>query len=254
MGYRLWHSESNKVIRSSHVIFNESKMHKKPIQEVEYRRVTFEGVALEPHKPSDAPFTSNVPIDRAKSSSQPLSRFARWSHPPERFVPGLDYILLTDSDEPSCYTEAMQMDESDKWEQAMQSEYDSIVGNETWDLVDLPEGKHALPCKWVYKKKFTSNDPKPKYKARLVANGFKYQHGVDVDEIFFPVLKMTTLRIVLRLVAIEDMEMDVKTTFLHGDLEEDVYMKQLEGFEQSVQEDLVCRLNKALSGLKQGSQ
>ena len=149
------------------------------------------------------------------------------------------------------------MDESDKWEQAMQSEYDSIIGNETWDLVDLPEGKHALPCKWVYKKKFTSNDPKPKYKARLVAKGFKQQHGVDFDEIFSPVVKMTTLQIVLGLVAIEDMElvqMDVKIAFLHGDLEEDVYMKQPEGFEQPGQEELVCKLNKVLYGLKQGSR
>ena len=172
-------------------------------------------------------------------------------------MPGLDYVLLTDSGEPSCYNEAMQMDDSVKWEQAMQSEYDSIVGNDTWDLIDLPDGKQALPCKWVYKKKFTSDDPEPKYKARLVAKGFKQQHGVDFDEIFSPVVKMTTLRTVLGLVAIEDMElvqMDVKTAFLHGDLEEDVYMKQPEGFEQPGQEELVCKLNKALYGLKQGSR
>ena len=179
------------------------------------------------------------------------------SNPPDCYVPSLSYVLLTDSGEPSCYTEAMQMDDCVKWEQAMQSEYDSIVGNDTWDLIDLPDGKQALPCKWVYKKKFTSDDPEPKYKARLVAKGFKQQHGVDFDEIFSPVVKMTTLRTVLGLVAIEDMElvqMDVKTAFLHGDLEEDVYMKQPEGFEQPGQEELVCKLNKALYGLKQGSR
>ena len=65
------------------------------------------------------------------------------------------------------------MDDSVKWEQAMQSEYNSIVANETWDLVELPKGKNALPCKWVYKKKYTAEDPEPKYKARLVAKGFK---------------------------------------------------------------------------------
>ena len=97
MGYRLWHPKSNKVIRSSHVIFNESKMHKKPIQEVEYKRVTFEDVASEPQKPSDAPSTSNVPTNRAESNSQPLRRSAISSHPPERFVPRLDYVLLMDS-------------------------------------------------------------------------------------------------------------------------------------------------------------
>ncbi|MCO5549289.1 hypothetical protein L7F22_002757 [Adiantum nelumboides] len=135
--------------------------------------------------------------------------------------------MLTDCGEPSCYREAIQMDDKVKWEQAMQSEYDSIVGNETWNLVDLPEGKQALPCKWVYKKKFTSDDPNPKYKARLVAKGFKQQHGVDFDEIFSSVVKMTTLRTVLGLLAIEDMElvqMDVKIAFFRGDLEEDVYV------------------------------
>ena len=179
------------------------------------------------------------------------------SHPPDCFVPSLNYVLLTDSNEPSCYAKAMQMDDCVKWEQAMQSKYDSIAGNDTWDLVKLLEGKNPLPCKCVYKKKFTSNDLAPKYKARLVAKGFKQQHGVDFDEIFSPVVKMTTLRTVLGLVKIEDMElvqMDVKTAFLHGDLEEDVYMAQPKGYEQLGKEQLACKLNKALYGLKQGSR
>ncbi|MCO5602566.1 hypothetical protein L7F22_056700 [Adiantum nelumboides] len=116
----------------------------------------------------------------------------------------------------------------------MQSEYNSILANETWELTELPEGKTTLPCKWVYKKKYTAKSPEPKYKTRLVAKGLKQKKGIDFDEIFSPVVKMTTLRLVLGLVAIEDMElfqMDVKTAFLHRDLDEDVYMKQPEGFE-----------------------
>ncbi|MCO5569629.1 hypothetical protein L7F22_023345 [Adiantum nelumboides] len=119
------------------------------------------------------------------------------------------------------------MDDSVKWEQAMQSEYNLIIANETWELTKLPQGKQALPCKWVFKKKYTIEDPNPKYKARLVAKGFKQKKGVDFDEIFSPVVKMTTLRLVLGLVATEYLElneMDVKMAFLHGDLEEDVYM------------------------------
>ncbi|MCO5599975.1 hypothetical protein L7F22_054082 [Adiantum nelumboides] len=126
------------------------------------------------------------------------------------------------------------MDDSVKWEQAMQSEYNSIIANETWELTELPQGKQALPCKWVYKKKYTTEDPELKYKARLVAKDFKQKKGVDFDEIFSPVVKMTTLRLVLGLVATEDLElnqMDVKTAFLHGDLEKDIYMVQPEGFE-----------------------
>ncbi|MCO5557235.1 hypothetical protein L7F22_010796 [Adiantum nelumboides] len=116
----------------------------------------------------------------------------------------------------------------------MQSKYNSILANETWEMIEFLEGKTALPCKWVYKKKYTANDPKPKYKARLVAKGFKQKKDVDFDEIFSPIVKMITLCLVFGLIAIENMElvqMDVKTTFLHGDLDEDVYMKWSKGFE-----------------------
>ncbi|MCO5572313.1 hypothetical protein L7F22_026066 [Adiantum nelumboides] len=122
----------------------------------------------------------------------------------------------------------MMADGKLKWEQAMQSEYTLIVADDTWDLVGLPKNPKALHCKWVYKKNFTLGDPNPKYKARLVAKGFKQEKGVNFDEIFLPVVKMTILRTILGLVAIEDMElvqMDVKTTFLHGDLDEEVYMQ-----------------------------
>ncbi|MCO5557459.1 hypothetical protein L7F22_011024 [Adiantum nelumboides] len=153
------------------------------------------------------------------------------------------------------------MDDSVKWEQAMQLEYNSIIANETWELIELPQGKQVLPCKWVYKKRYMTEDPEPKYKARLVANGFKQKKGVDFNEIFFLVVKMTTLRLVLGLVATEDLElnqMDVKMTFLHGNLEEDVYMVQAEGFEMESKKPkrakLVCKLCKALYGLKQGSR
>ncbi|MCO5551501.1 hypothetical protein L7F22_005005 [Adiantum nelumboides] len=127
------------------------------------------------------------------------------------------------------------MEDSVKWEQAMQSGYNSFIVNETWKLTELPQGKQPLPCKWVYKKKYTTEDPGPKYKVRLVAKGFKQKKGVDFDEIFSPVVKMITLHLVLGLVATEDLElnqMDVKTTFLHGDLEEDVYRVQPKGFER----------------------
>ena len=88
----------------------------------------------------------------------------------------------------------------------MESEMDSLRKNDTWDLVSLPREKHALLCKWVYKLKVTG-DAVSKYKARSVAKGFKQENGVDFDEIFSPVMKMTTLRCVLGLVAKDDMEL-----------------------------------------------
>ena len=117
----------------------------------------------------------------------------------------------------------------------------------------MPAGKTILPCKWVYWLKVTPN-AKTTHKARLVAKGFKQEHGVDFDEIFSPVVKMTTLQTLLALVASQDMElvqMDVKTTFLHGDLHEEIYMQQPEGFEVKGKEKLVCKLKKSLYGLKQ---
>ena len=156
----------------------------------------------------------------------------RWSTrdrcPPDRFQPSMHYVLVTHAGEPFTYDEAMHRGDSHSWERAMQSEIDSLHKNETWDLVSLPKGKKALPCKWVYKLKSTPGHPKPAYKARLVAKGFKQEHGVDFDEVFSPVVKMTTLRLVLALVAQFDLDlyqMDVKTAFLHGDLHDEIYME-----------------------------
>ena len=126
--------------------------------------------------------------------------------------------------------------------------------NMTWDLVALPKGKKALPCKWVYKLNSIPGHPKPAYKARLVVKGFKQEHGVDFDEVFSPVVKMTTLRLVLALVAQLDLylyQMDVKTAFLHGDLHDEIYMEQPKGFAEHGREHLVCKLKKSLYGFKQ---
>ena len=109
----------------------------------------------------------------------------------------------------------------------------SIRANKTWDLVELPKNRCALPCKWVYRLKEMSDSTNPMYKARLVAKGFRQEYGVDFDEIFSPIVKMTTLRLMLSVVAADNLELiqlDVKTAFLHGDLQEEIYMEQLKGF------------------------
>jgi hypothetical protein len=135
---------------------------------------------------------------------------------------------LTDSGEPECYEEAMQVDTKRKWEQSMKEEMDSLVNNHTWDLVQFPVGKRALKNKWVYKLKEEDGGEKW-YKARLVVKGFAQKKGIDFDEIFSPIVKITLIRTNFSLVAIEDFhleQLDVKTTFLHGDLEEEIYMQQ----------------------------
>ena len=130
----------------------------------------------------------------------------------------------------------------------------SIHANGTWDLVELPKNRKALPCRWVFRLKRTIDSPSPKYKARIVAKGFRQEYGVHFDEVFFPVVKMTTLRFLLGVVAAENLELhqlDLKTAFLYGDLDEEVYMEQLQGFATPSLGHLVCRLRKSLHGLKQ---
>ena len=115
----------------------------------------------------------------------------------------------------------------------MEEEMDSLMHNQTWDLVKFPAGKTTLQNKWVYRLK-EEDGGKQRYKARLVLKGFSQKKGIDFDEIFSLVVKMTSVRTILSLVAAEDLhleKLDVKTTFLHGDLEEEIYMQQPKGYE-----------------------
>jgi hypothetical protein len=139
----------------------------------------------------------------------------------------LYYLLLTDSSESECYEEEMQVDTKNKWEKGMKEEMDSLVNNQTWDLVQLLAQKRALQNKWVYKLK-EEHGGKKWYKARLVAKGFAQNKGIEFDEILSPFVKMTSIMIILSLLAVEDLhleQLDVKTTFLHRDLEEEIYMQ-----------------------------
>ena len=111
---------------------------------------------------------------------------------------------------------------------------ESLHRNKTWVLVKPPKDKKIVGCKWVFKRKESSpGDEGVKYKARLVAKGYSQVPGVDFNEVFSPVVKHCSIRVLLALVAMFDLELeqlDVKTAFLHGDLEELIYMQQPEGF------------------------
>ena len=117
--------------------------------------------------------------------------------------------------------------DSDRWLQAMESEIDSMYVNQVWNLVDAPEGVNPIGCKWIYKKKIGADGQVETYKARLVAKGFRQRQGVHYDETFSPVAMLKSIRIMLSITAYHDYEiwqMDVKTAFLNGSLEEEVYM------------------------------
>ncbi|KAL6336690.1 hypothetical protein AAG906_036004 [Vitis piasezkii] len=157
-------------------------------------------------------------------------------------------------EEHESYVEAMKDENKMKWVDAMRDEMESLHENHSFELVKLPKGKRALKNRWVYRVKQEEHTSQPRYKARLVVKGFNQKKGIDFDEIFSPVVKMSSIRVVLGLAASLDLEiqqMDVKTAFLHGDLDKEIYMEQPEGFVLKGKEDYVCKLKKSLYGLKQ---
>ncbi|KXJ62354.1 hypothetical protein RP20_CCG018999 [Aedes albopictus] len=129
--------------------------------------------------------------------------------------------------------------------------------NGTWKLVDPPPGRKPVGCKWVYKIKRNAAGEAVKYKARLVAQGFNQKYGQDYDEVFAPVIKQTTLRTLLAIASKRNLilkHFDVKTAYLYGTLEEELYMRQPGGFEVAGQERKVCKLVKSIYGLKQSAR
>ncbi|KAG8486257.1 hypothetical protein CXB51_019640 [Gossypium anomalum] len=134
----------------------------------------------------------------------------------------------------------------------------SLHKNRTWELVTLPKGKKEIGCKWVYAKKegFPGKN-EIRYKARLVAKVYVQKEGIDYNEVFSLVVKHSSIRFLLALVAQYDLELvqlDVKPVFLHSDLEEEIYMTQPDGFKVANKENWVCKLTKSLYGLKQSSR
>src|SRR3954471_22941781 len=155
------------------------------------------------------------------------------------------------------YKEAMEGPESEKWLEAMKSEIDSMYTNKVWTLVDIPEDRMAVENEWIFKKKNDSDGNVSIYKARLVAKGLRQIQGVDYEETFSPVAMIKSIRILLAIAAYHDYEiwqMDVKTAFLNGNLTEDVYMSQPEGFVDPKNKGKICKLLKSIYGLKQASR
>lgn len=157
--------------------------------------------------------------------------------------------------DPITLFEAQQRPDWMQWKTAIDSEYDSLIKNKTWILCDLPKDRKPIGCKWVFKLKHKANGEIDKYKARLVAKGYSQKAGFDYNETYAPVAKLTTLRILLSIAVHFDMEihqMDVKCAFLNGQLNEDIFMIQPEGFIKD--KTKVCKLQRSIYGLKQASR
>ncbi|GAQ93484.1 hypothetical protein KFL_015700010 [Klebsormidium nitens] len=155
--------------------------------------------------------------------------------------------------EPKTLEEALSSPEAELWREALEEEFASLQENQTWELCDPPPGVKPIPCKWAFKLKKDENGNVDRFKARLVIKGFKQKKGVDYDEVFAPVSRHVTLRSLLAVAAAENLEvdqLDIKTAFLNGDLEEEIWMEQPELFETG-EKQTACLLKKSLYGLKQ---
>ena len=198
---------------------------------------------------SDAP----DPVLPSSNDPPPVRRSSRNSKPPDRYGytnPVAMSTTLSPISIPTCYKQAM---EHECWQQAMETELQALAENHTWDVVSLPPNVKPIGSKWVYSMKLKSDGSLDRYKARLVALGNKQEYGINYEETFAPVAKMTTVRTILAVASSKSWplhQMDVKNAFLNGDLKEEIYMKLPHGMAW-IAPNKVCRLRRTLYGLRQ---
>jgi len=150
--------------------------------------------------------------------------------------------------EPRSYKQALHGPQSDRCRGAAILEYNTLIENRTWEIVDLPEEQKAIGSGWVFKVKHNQDGFIEHFKACLVAKGYSQCPGLDYNESFSPTFRLATLRIIMALAAVEDLELhsvDITSAFTNGDLDEEIYMKQPEGFHIG-SSSKVCRLRKSL--------
>ena len=251
-GYKLWNSKTRKVVYSRDVVFREAKdVFKHEVIPKEPEKIEFE------LKEDESDSTTEEDSEDEEPQTPALRRSVRERRQPERYSPSAfcsGFALTITNDEPRTVREAVDSEDGKLWKEAMVDEMASLHKNDAWDLVELPAARKPIGSKWVFKKKMNVEGKVEKYKARLVAKGYSQVPGIDFGDIFSPVAKVTSIRLLLSVAAAFDFKvekMDVKTSFLYGDLEEEIYMKQPKGFMVKGKKELVCRLKKSLYGLKQ---
>lgn len=276
-GYRLFDPERSRVVHSRDVIFNERERGRADFDESVHKpdrcvellipdeeEMTDTADAVPNPGPAEIPVSAAVPKcepvpDIPAEAEQVLEpkddsrRPVRNPKPVVRLTSDRlgEWTSVSEVREPLSVKQAL---ESTEWRSAMQKEMDSLRSNDVWELVPLPEGRKAIGSKWVFKVKQKPDGSVERYKARLVAQGFAQRYGLDYDQTFSPVVRFESFRTILAISTKEELtihQMDVNTAFLNGELEEEVYLKQPEAFEEEGKSHLVCKLKRSLYGLKQ---
>jgi transposase InsO family protein len=268
-GYRCYDPVSRRLRISRHVVFWEHRLFHEvgkfnmpysppfttlleiPLSPTPTSNVLPESTSLKQQSSDDLDPASPTSPSSVPSEDPPLDlrRSTRVRSLPSHLQDFHCFHALATLHEPHSFREAST---NPLWQAAMKEELDALHKNNTWDLVDLPPGKSVVRCKWVYKIKTCSDGTVDRYKARLVARGFTQEYGVDYEETFAPVARLSSVRALLAVAASRHWslcQMDVKNAFLNGDLNEEVYMQPPPG--SSHPTNKVCRLHRALYGLKQ---
>ena len=250
-GYRVFDHATQKVLYSRNVVFNEDDTGTVQLYDENDECVshTLDLLPSEPDKEerTTEPIIEPQPIPRRSTSERrPVDHYGTWQ----------SHSVI--HSEPSTLAEAKNSQDKVKWMEAMDKEMRSLEDNDVWELTTLPKGKSVVSCKWVYKVKTNADGSVERHKARLVARGFSQEFGSDYDETFSPVVRQESLRTLAAISSLYGLTLnhvDITTAFLNGALNEEVYMKQPNGYEENPGgERLVCRLKKSIYGLKQSSR
>ncbi|GJS62986.1 retrotransposon protein, putative, ty1-copia subclass, partial [Tanacetum coccineum] len=264
-GYRLYRldNESPKIVTSRNVVFNESVMYKDTLKDsgagtdksVEELHVEVELQGLSNRMPKEDHTDQEDGNDENAGDQETVQtpnltdyQLVRDREPKTRTIPlrfrdesnmaAYAFVAAEEEDtqEPLIYQEVVACEDSSKWKAAMEEEIDSLRKNKTCELVYHPVGQKPVRCKWLFKiKEGIEGVQRPRSKARLVARGFTQRACINYNEVFLPVVRHTSIHVILALTACKDYELeqlDIKTTFLHGNLEEVIYMRQPPGYEQ----------------------
>ncbi|UYV64518.1 hypothetical protein LAZ67_3001075 [Cordylochernes scorpioides] len=265
-GWRIWIPEKRQVVESRNCVFKEEILYKQPKRE----RDTLPSVHFSSKEASfQEESNADQPVDREteeligttggidqlsetlpenlRSHPMTLRSHGKTAESPEEDNSGGQINATSAEDNNPTYEEAINSPEVVNWIEAIEEERESLERHDVWQLQELPKGIKPLKCRWVLNKKINAVDDTTRYKARLVAKGFTQRRGIDYNEVYTPVSSFETIRLLTAIATEKDWfidQFDVKSAYLHGTLNETIYMEQPECFKKPGEENLFCKLKK----------
>jgi hypothetical protein len=266
--YKCYNLRLNKVVESINVTIDETGRPESKEEENKSMKQLFEEEDEKEEEEEDEDEENPTELEEKVQQVSPKtpSKRVQKNHPSDQIIGNKDagvetrrkicspeqtHLALLSTIEPNCFEEANKDEFLNK---AMDEELDQIEKNDTWELVPRPKNKNVIDTKWVFRNKLNEDGQVTRNKARLVCKGYAQIEGIDFEETFAPVARMEAIHLILAYACSKNVkvyQMDVKSSFLNGELEEEVYIEQPEGFQLSENTDYVCKLKKALYGLKQ---